>query len=498
MLVGGAMTTTNDQTELIRNRLDIPKQQITKLDPAARVAHFDEIYESVDLDVAMVEAARCIDCPSAPCMEACPVHNDIPKALMLLEDGDFMGAADVFRETSTLPEMCGRLCPQEVLCEGACVVGFAIRPNGTKQPPVAIGRMEAFVTDQQRAALGGYPLPVVAPSSGRTVALVGSGPAGLTVAEELQLRGHDCTIYDLWPSPGGVLLYGIPNFKMQKELLEQKIDFLRKLGVKFVQNVKIGTDVTLEQLHDRDGFDVVFVGTGAGVGNRLRVEGEDDLDRIYEATDFLVRGNLEADQLPGGRQDLPYVGTDCVVIGGGDTSMDCVRTAVRLGAKRVTCVYRRTEKEMLGRKEERMHALEEGVEFAYLTTPTRFIGGDDGHVAEVELVRMELSEPDESGRRRPVPIEGSEYRIPATSVAIAIGYGADEEFAEQAPVDTNRWGLVQVDARSGQTNIPYIFAGGDVVNGPDLVVTAIADGKRAATWVHTYLTTLGAVGDAAN
>jgi glutamate synthase (NADPH/NADH) small chain len=214
---------------------------------------------------------------------------------------------------------------------------------------------------------------------------------------------------------------------------------------------------------------------------------------VYQATDFLVRGNLEPEELPEGQRERPYVGSQMVVVGGGDTSMDCVRTAVRLGAEHVTCVYRRTEREMLGRAEERVHAREEGVEFAYLTTPLRFLGDEDGNVKAVELIKMELSEPDESGRRRPVPIEGSEYLLPATAVAIAIGYGADPEFAETAPIASNRWHLIQIDERTGQTNIPYVFAGGDVVNGADLVVTAIADGKRAATWLHTYLAGLDAM-----
>ncbi|MPZ99620.1 MAG: NAD(P)-binding protein [Dehalococcoidia bacterium] len=483
--------TTNEQTDAIRDRLAIQRQPIPKQQPLDRVRNFDETYLGVDLNTAIVEAARCIDCPSAPCMDACPVHNDIPAALKRLEDGDIMGAAEKFRETSTLPEMCGRLCPQESLCEGACVVGFAIRPDGIKHPPVAIGRLESFVTDQQRQHVGGFPVRFSLPPTGRRVAIIGSGPAGLTVAEELQARGHDCTIYDLWPEPGGVLRYGIPNFKMRKEILEEKLQSLREMGVTFVNNTRVGGDVTLQQLHDRDGFDVIFIGTGAGVGNQMRLEGEDLLN-VYQATDFLVRGNLDDRELPDGLRGRPVVGTDCVVVGGGDTSMDCVRTAIRLGAERVTCVYRRTEKEMLGRAEERTHAREEGVEFAYLTTPVRFIGDAEGKVTEVELIRMELSEPDESGRRRPVAVEGSEYRVPATSVAIAIGYNADPDFAQEAPVEVDRWNLIKVDQRTGQTNVPYIFAGGDVVNGADLVVTAIADGKRAATWLHNYLVTIPA------
>jgi glutamate synthase (NADPH/NADH) small chain len=475
---------------LVHDRLSIPRQKIEKQTPTDRVNNFDETYMSMTMDAAIVEAARCIDCPSAPCMDACPVHNDIPSALKMLENDDVLGAASKFRETSTLPEMCGRLCPQEILCEGACVVGFALRTDGSKHPPVAIGRLEAFITDEERKITNKFPVRFVGPTTNRRVAIIGSGPAGLTVAEELQVRGHMCTIFDRWPEAGGVLRYGIPNFKMNKEILEEKLTSLREIGVEFKNSVEIGTDVTLGALRNQHGFDSIFLGNGAGIGNLLKTEGE-DLTHVYQATDFLVRGNLDDFELPEDQRGLPFVGDDVVVVGGGDTSMDCVRTAVRLGAKNVTCVYRRTENEMLGRTEERVHAREEGVIFSYLTTPTRFISDEEGKVVSVELVQMKLSEPDDSGRRRPVQIEDSEYTISASAVVIAIGYNADSDLGESSEVETDNWGLIQVDSRTGQTNIPYIFAGGDVVNGADLVVTAIADGKRAATWVHQYLLSLG-------
>ena len=487
------MTTdpTQAETNIVHERLSIPRQPIRKQAAEERIRNFEETYHSFDLDNAMVEAARCIDCPSAPCMEACPVSNDIPRALKLLEVGDLESAANVFRETSTLPEMCGRLCPQERLCEGDCVVGFAIRPGGEKHPPVAIGRLEAFVTDQQREQHDGFPLPEQrAASTGRSCAVIGSGPAGLTVAELLQRRGHEVTVFEAWPEPGGVLLYGIPNFKMRKEILAQKIDFLRDLGVRFRTDTRIGPSLTLTDLHDREGFDAIFLGVGAWTGSELGIEGEGHLANIYTATEFLVRGNLQPSQLPEDLQERPHVGKRMVVVGGGDTSMDCVRTAVRLGADEVTLVYRRTEREMQGREEERQHAREEGVQFEFLTTPLRFIGDDEGNLAGVELIRMELGEPDASGRRRPVPIEGSSFVLPADSAAIAIGYNADEEFARSTGVEVDRWNLFRVDPDTHQTNVPYIFAGGDSVNGADLVVTAIADAKRASAWIHAYLSSL--------
>ncbi len=476
-------------TNQVQRRLSIAVQPVPKQDAVERRRNFEETYIGFDVNAARVEASRCIQCPSAPCQEACPVGNDIPGAFALLEEGDIIGASAVFRETSNLPEMCGRLCPQEKLCEGACVVGFAIRPDGRSEPPVTIGKLEAFCTDYERQEIGGYPLPKYMPEpTGRGVAVVGSGPAGLAVAEELSLRGHTCTIYEAWPEPGGVLVYGIPNFKMRKSIVDEYIEYLQKLGVTFVCNTWVGRDITVDQMLAGD-FDAVFLGTGAGLGNRLEIEGE-DLKGVYEATEFLVRGNLPPDQLPEQqREPLPQP-RQFVVIGGGDTAMDCVRTAVRLGADRVTCVYRRTEAEMLGREEERKNAREEGVIFEMLTNPVRFIGDEDGNVVAVECYRMELGEPDESGRRRPIPVKGSEFQIPADTVAIAIGYGADPLIpTTSSGIKATNKALIAIDD-TGRTSRPGVFAGGDNVNGADLVVTALADGRRAADAIDAYLNTL--------
>lgn len=471
----------------VQRRLAIPRVPIHKQDPQERRKNWDEVFLGFDVESAMVEAARCIQCPTAPCQQACPVHNDIPGAFAKLEKGDILGAAEVFRETSNLPELCGRLCPQERLCEGECVVAFAIRPDMHQEPPVAIGKLEAFVADYQRTH-GGVPLPVIEPPTGMRVAIVGAGPAGIAVAEELSKLGHSCVMYDAWPEPGGILLYGIPNFKLSKDVLQDKMAYLRKLGVEFVGNTWVGKDVTVDDLFAQ-GFHAVFVGTGAGLGGQLAIPGE-ELKGIYAATEFLVRGNLRPEQLPEHMRDPIPVGKDMVVIGGGDTSMDCVRTAVRLGFERVTCVYRRTESEMLGRAEERQHAREEGVDFQFLTIPLRFIG-EDGHVTGVECQRMELGEPDESGRRRPIPVPHSEFVIPCDTAAIAIGYNADPTIKDAAPgVSTNRWNLVEVDRETYMTTRPGVFAGGDNVNGADLVVTALADGRRAAAAIHQYLQSL--------
>ena len=472
----------------VQRRLAISRVPINKQDPEVRKKNWDEVFLGFDLESAKIEAMRCIHCPTAPCQQACPVGNDIPGAFQLLEDGDINAAAEKFRETSNLPELCGRLCPQERLCEGECVVAFAIRPDMHQEPPVTIGKLEAFITDYQRKNFG-VPLPVLPAPTGFRVAVVGAGPAGMAVAEELAKQGHACTMYDAWPEPGGILLYGIPNFKLSKEVLQDKLTYLDKLGVGFVGNTWVGKDVTIDDLFAQ-GFDAVFVGTGAGLGGKLALPGE-EFSGIFAATEFLVRGNLRPEQLPEHMREPLEPGKNVVVIGGGDTSMDCVRTAVRLGAEHVTCVYRRTEAEMLGRQEEREHARDEGVDFEFLTIPLRFLGNDEGKVTGVECQHMELGEPDESGRRRPIPVPHSEFIIDADTVAVAIGYNADPIIKDAAPgVETNRWNLVEVNPETFMTSKPGVFAGGDNVNGADLVVTALADGRRAATAIHEYLSSL--------
>lgn len=459
-----------------KERLKTPPQKMPKQDPATRVQNWDETYLGFDPEDAKIEAHRCIQCPAAPCVKACPVHNDIPGAFWKLENGDIIGAANVFRQTSNLPEICGRICPQESLCEGHCVVG-------KNNIPVQIGKLEFYATDFQRRTAG-LPRPEPAASSGRHVAIVGAGPAGLAVAEELARRGHRCVVYDAWPEPGGILLYGIPSFKLSKQIVEEKIAFLSSLGVEFVQNTYAGRDISFATLV-RD-HDAMFLGIGAGIGGQLRIEGE-DLAQVYNATDFLVRGNLPPGSLPASMQTPVQAGDRVVVIGGGDTSMDCVRTARRLGASEVTCVYRRTESEMRGREEERRHAREEGVHFQYLTVPLRFIS-QGGRLRAVACERMELGEPDESGRRRPIPVPGSEFELACDAAVVAIGYSTDPILRESGiGVELDRAGLVLIDRETGRTNIAGVFAGGDDVNGADLVVTALADGRRAAQAMDRYL-----------
>ena len=468
-------------------RFQIPPQKIVKQDPILRRCEWNEVVIGFeDPQAAITEATRCIQCPAAPCIKACPVQNDIPGALWELEHGNFIEAADIFRLTSTMPEICGRICPQERLCEGSCVVGNAKRVPPT--PPVAIGRLEAFVADYQRQTQG-FPNVQLPPPTGRRVAVVGAGPAGLAVAELVVREGHGAVVFEAWPKPGGILLYGIPNFKLDKRITEEKVGFLEGLGVEFLCNVRIGTDITVDQLFEQ-GFDAVYLGHGAGIAATMGVSG-DDLANIYIATDFLVRGNLTPEELPEGHKEPSRVGEKTVVIGGGDTAMDCVRTAVRLTYQHerpgtVTCLYRRTESEMPGREEERLHAKEEGVNFEFLTAPIRFIGDTQGNVRAVECVTMALQEPDASGRARPVPVPGSEHIVEADTVVLAVGYGGDEALAESAGVEHRR-GLIGIDPETGMTDRPGVFAGGDNVGGTDLMVTALAQAYQAAQGIMRYL-----------
>lgn len=459
-------------------RLQLPHQPPPKQKPEERVHNWLEVYEDYDLETAKLEATRCIQCPAAPCQVACPVSNDIPGALLRLEDGDVLGAAEVFRATNPAPDMCGRLCPQESLCEGNCVVG-------KKAIPVAIGRLEAFIADYEYEH-GGRRAPALAPPTGKRVAIIGSGPAGLAVAEELVKQGHAAMVFEAWPKPGGILRYGIPNFKMEKYIVDRQVEYLRSLGVEFEFNVTVGRDRAVDGLFE-EGYDAVFLGHGAGHGRHLKIAGE-GLEGVYSATEFLVRTNLEPYELPAEMREPIEVGERVVVIGGGDTAMDCVRSAVRAGGAEVFCAYRRTEEEMVGRRDERTHAKEEGVQFLFREAPLEIVPTADGRkVAAVRFQRVELGPPDESGRRRPQPVPDSEHDVEADTVVVAIGYEVDEALYESTPdLEATEWGTVKAD-ETGATSRPGVFAAGDNVRGADLVVTALADAKRAASAIDAYL-----------
>jgi glutamate synthase (NADPH/NADH) small chain len=459
-----------------KGRLQIPPLRPAKQPPDARLGNWDEVYSLFDPETARAEAMRCIQCPAAPCQKACPVHNDIPGAFQFVEIGDFEAGANIFRRTSELPEFCGRLCPQERLCEGHCVVG-------KHALPVAIGKLETFMTEWQQQH-GTSDNSVDAPT-GKRVAIVGSGPAGIGCAERLARAGHAVTIFEAWPEPGGVLLYGIPDFKLNKPAVERKFEQLRALGIEVRCSVRVGQDLPFDQL--RADFDAVFLAYGASEGARLGIPGE-DAEQVFPATEFLVRANLDPDQLPEDlREPLPAM-SNVVVIGGGDTSMDCVRSARRLGVPNVTLIYRRTEREMQGRTEERQHAAEEGVRFEFLTMPLEVLLGDAGEVRALRCQRMRLGEPDDTGRARPEPQPGSEFDVPADAIVTAIGYNVDDAWNAAAPeLMRDRWNRVVVDHETMKTNLEGVFAGGDNVNGADLVVTALAHGHSAADAIHAYL-----------
>lgn len=464
-----------------------PAQPVVKQDAAERLTHFDEIYRVFDADVAQIEAARCIQCPDpAPCQLACPLANDIPTALRLIELGRFLEAANVFRQTSPMPEICSRVCPQERLCEGSCTHG-----GGVSNAPILIGKLEKFVTELQYATEG-IPLGAVAPDTGKRVAVVGAGPAGLAAAEYLRREGHAVTVYDANPHPGGLLIYGIPAFKLSKKRVVRKVEQLKALGIEFVQNTRVGRDVLLQTLCERN--DAVFVGVGANVDAPAKWDGV-DLAGVYQAGEFLIRANVpvELQPEPLRANGAPPVGRRVYVFGGGDTAMDCVRSSLRMQRAQgisldVTCAYRRTEAEMPGCKAERVNAREEGAQFLWLTAPVRFLGDERGHLRAIELIQMTLGEPDASGRRRPVPLEGSEHEVEADTAILALGYWPDPLLGETTGgLETHDWGLIDADANTGRTSLPNVWAAGDGVTGPDLVSTAIRGALRSAQDIHRAL-----------
>ena len=473
-----AATTAEPPAVDRRARMKLAFEDLVSRPVAERLADFEPAYALLTEEQARHAAERCIHCPEEPCRQACPVHNDISNALWLVEQGDFLGAARIYRQTSSLPEICGLVCPHEALCQGSCV-------RNKRGEPVLTGAIEAFVTHYERDH-GRVEIPRAAPS-GRRVAIVGSGPAGLACAERLVQDGHAVTIFEAYPHPGGLLTYGIPNFKLPKRLVDGRIDDLRRAGVCFETGLRIGRDRTVDDLL-AEGFDVVFLGVGSGIDSPMDVPGA-DLPGVYLATEFLIRGNVDPSILPPGMSGRPSVRRKVAVVGGGDTASDCLRTAVRLGAEEVTCLYRRTEAEMPGGKKDRELAREEGARYRFLTQPIRFIAGAEGRVAAVECLQCELGEPDASGRRKPVPIEGSNFTVEADTVVLALGYWPDPLLGESTPgLQTHKYGLIVADAETGATSRRELFAGGDAVSGPDLVVTAMRAGRQAAASIHTFLT----------
>ena len=457
----------------------IPRQKMPEQEPKVRARNFEEVPYGYTPELAMLEAQRCIQCKDPRCKQGCPVEIDIPQFIAKIKEGEFEGAIRKLWEKNSLPAVCGRVCPQEVQCEGMCILG-------KKDAPVAIGNLERFAADYQRTQ-GRNILPPKAEPTGKKVAVVGAGPAGLTVAGDLTLKGHEVTIYEALHAPGGVLIYGIPEFRLPKAIVAQECNFLERLGAKIEVDSVIGASETVDELFAQ-GFDAIFLGVGAGLPVFLKIPGEHFIG-VYSANEYLTRSNLmKAYTFP--NYDTPIVrGKNVATFGGGNVAMDSARTALRLGAEHSYIIYRRSMAELPARTAEIHHAEEEGVEFLLLANPLRFLGDQDGRLTGVECLKMELGEPDASGRRRPVPIPGSEFMVEIDTAVIAIGSGSNPLLTKSTPgLTLNKWGYIVADPKTGKTMKPRVWAGGDIVTGSATVILAMGAGRLAANSIHDYLT----------
>ncbi len=470
------MAEEKKKSKIVPKKYPMPEQ-----DPKERVKNFNEVPLGQDAETIILEAKRCLQCKPSPtrkvCYDGCPVEIDIPGFIKEVQEGNFAEAIRVIRLKQNLPAVCGRVCPYEVQCEGNCIVG-------KKNEPVGIGRIERFLADWERNEQkhGKIEAP---PSTGKKVAVVGGGPAGLTVAGDLAKLGHKVTVFEALQYSGGVLVYGIPEFRLPKEIVRAEVDYIRKSGVEIKNDHVIGKLETVDELLEE--YDAVFVGTGAGLPNWTNLEGE-NLNGIMSANEFLTRVNLmKAFNFPD--YDTPIrVGERVVTLGGGNVAMDCARTSLRLGAKESIILYRRSDAELPARREEIHHAKEEGVIFELLAAPVKYIGDENGNVKQIEAIRMKLGEPDDSGRRRPVKIEGSNFVVDCQTVLIAIGQSPNPLVPMTTPdLKTTKWGTIAVDA-DGRTSKKGVFAGGDISTGAATVILAMGDGKRAAKAMHKYLT----------
>jgi len=464
-----------------------PRQPMPEQAPSERARNFREVPLGYPFETARMEAARCIQCKKPRCVAGCPVGIDIPAFIKAIADGDMPRSFAVLTDTNALPAVCGRVCPQEDQCEKLCILGV-------KGEPIAIGRLERFTADWAREGKHGGTVARCAPPTGKRVAVVGSGPAGLTVAGDLRKLGHEVTVFEALHRPGGVLLYGIPEFRLPKAIVDHEIRNLERAGVRIVNNFIVGKTATVGQLRSEMGFDAVFLGVGAGLPRFMGVPGE-NANGIYSANEYLTRANLmKAYEFP--RSDTPLArGRRVAVVGGGNVAMDSARTALRMGAEEVLVLYRRSRSEMPARAEEIHHGEEEGLRFHFLVNPVRFLPDEKGWVERVECVRMELGEPDESGRRRPVEVKGSEFLTEVDTVVIAVGTGANPVLAGSTPgLELDRWGYVRAAEETGETSIPGVFAGGDIIRGSATVILAMGDGRKASGAIHRHLCAAGAGG----
>lgn len=467
----------SSMAEMRKKKVPMPEQPL-----AERTKNFREVPLGYTPEMAVEEAKRCLQCKPKPgekyssCVIGCPVEVNIPAFILAVREGKFDEAIKIVKDKNALPAVCGRVCPYENQCEGRCTLGV-------KSEPVGIGRLERFVADLEREKLG-FKAPKLPKPTGKKVAVVGSGPAGLTAAAELAKLGHKVTVFEALHAPGGVLVYGIPEFRLPKEIVRLEVEYIKTLGVELRTDVVVGKTITTDELFAE--YDAVFVGTGAGLPNFMNIPGE-NLNGIYSANEFLTRINLmKAYEFPD--YDTPItIGKRVATIGAGNVSMDCARSALRLGAEESWIIYRRTEKEAPARKEEIERAKEEGVKFAFLAAPARYIGDEKGWVKQAECIRFELGEPDESGRRKPVPVKGSEFLLDVDTVVVAIGQSPNPLLLKLMPgLKTTKWGTIVAD-EEGRTAVERVWAGGDIVHGDATVILAMGAGKTAAQSIHKYL-----------
>ena len=460
--------------QIIPKKTPMPEQP-----PAERIKNYDEVPYGYTPEQAMAEAKRCLECARPLCVDGCPVNINIPAFLKLAAEGDFRGAINIIKETNALPAVSGRVCPQEEQCEGKCALSKRFES-------VAVGRLERFAADWE-ATQGTPPIPELPSPTGKKVAVVGSGPAGITVAADLVRKGHHVTIFEALHEPGGVLVYGIPEFRLPKAVVRREVEYVCRLGVKLVKDFVVGAAETVDELLEE--YDAVFLGTGAGLPWFLNIPGE-NLNGVYSANEYLTRANLmKAYRFP--EYDTPIArGKHVATVGGGNVAMDSARTALRLGAEESIIVYRRSREEMPARAEEIHHAEQEGVRFELLTTPIAFHGDSNGWVKEIECIRNQLGEPDASGRRRPVPIKDSNFRIPIDVAVLAIGQSPNPLIPKTTPdLKTGKDGVVIIDNETGRTSKKGVFAGGDVATGGATVILAMGQGKKAAKAMDEYLKT---------
>jgi len=465
-----------------KDRISIPPQEMPTQDPNKRNKNMNEVALGYFVEQAKLEAMRCIQCKNAPCVDGCPVRIDIPAFIKAIAHEDFKKAIEIIKNNSLLASVCGRVCPQETQCQETCTVGKSLKDVNKA---VSIGRLERYVADWERTQKD-IADPIVKPDTGKKVAIVGCGPAGITVAADVRREGHSVTIFEAFHKTGGVLVYGIPEFRLPKKIVQEEVDFLKKMGVVIKTNFIVGRTRKLTDLMEKDGFDAIFIGSGAGLPKFMNIEGE-NLVGVFSANEYLTRSNLMK-AYDREKSHTPIFDSKIVaVLGGGNVAMDAARTALRIGAQEVHLIYRRTEVEMPARVEEVAHAKEEGVIFHILQNAKQIIGDENGHVKGIECLKYELGEPDASGRRRPVEIAGSEFNISVDTVIVAIGNDSNPLIKQTTPsLETNKWGNIIVD-KNCKSSIDGIYAGGDIVLGAATVILAMGQGRIAARSINEYL-----------